>query len=571
MHLFSAMSNVLGKGPGVSLAAEAGLSRVALVSSLAAVALLWFLPLDARHLFHADEGRYAEIAREMLVSGDWVTIRYNGLKYFEKPPLHLWMTTIAYKAFGVGDWQARLWVAISGFMGMLVSMLAAQRWFGARVAILTGLVLLAAPLWNIGGHFNSLDMSVSGALACVLAFLLIAQHPSASPSGRRIWMHAAWGSMAVAVLTKGLIGIVLPGLALVVYTLVTRDWALWRRLSIAGGAIVFALIAIPWFVLVSLRNPEFPQFFFIHEHFQRYTSSVHRRSAPVWYFVPVLFVGFLPWWGLARRTSSVVCEDSGRKGFRPLVFLSAWAVTIFIFFSLSGSKLPGYVMPMLPALAMLAAVALDRLDGRPWGRQVNFMLVLAAVAFVAGPLVGRMSAETANEAYRQYMHWIIAGCGVAVAGLAAARWINTRGALLASIATASLSLHAATSLVIAGHGALDRPGSGIDLVPAINAVLKPDTPIYFVRFFDHTLPFYLRRTVTPVETADELEFGTRQEPRKWIPTYAAFRRTWTEGPHALAIMSPSTYETLRQDGLMMVPVARDMRRVVVANFRRTDP
>ena len=120
------------------------LSTQTLGCLLAAVAAVWFLSLDARHLVPSDEGRYAEIAREMFATGDWVTIRYNGLKYFEKPPFHLWMTALAYHAFGIGEWQARLWAAISGAVGLLITVLAARRWFGARVGLLSGLVLLAA-------------------------------------------------------------------------------------------------------------------------------------------------------------------------------------------------------------------------------------------------------------------------------------------------------------------------------------------------------------------------------------------------------------------------------------------
>ena len=102
------------------------------------VAIVWFLTLDWRHLLPSDEGRYAEIAREMLASGDWVTIRYNGIKYFEKPPFQMWMTALAFQAFGIGEWQARLWVAISGALGIVMTAVAARRWFGPRVASALG-------------------------------------------------------------------------------------------------------------------------------------------------------------------------------------------------------------------------------------------------------------------------------------------------------------------------------------------------------------------------------------------------------------------------------------------------
>ena len=538
----------------------------------ALVLCTWFLTLDARHLLRSDEGRYAEIAREIFASGDWVTIRYNGLKYFEKPPFHLWMTAIAYHWFGVGDWQARLWVAISGLLGLLATMFAAHRWFGSRTALLTGLVLLSTPTWNLGAHFNSLDMGVSAALACTLAGLLIAQHPQTSTARRRYWMWLAWGMMAVAVLTKGLIGIVLPGLVLIVYTLLARDWALWSRLHLVSGTLLFMVIATPWFVLVSSRNPEFAPFFFIHEHWQRYTSAVHLRDAPFWYFVPQLLAGFLPWLGLSAGILSLMREGSSASGFRPVLLLGVWASVIFVFFSASHSKLPGYIMPMFPALALLAAIALGRLSEQAWGRQLAGMLIGAASGLLASPLVARMgSSGTPNPLFHHFALWIGAACLLAVAGLSLARWFARQGQLDRSIATAALTLFAAITVGSVGHETLGRSASGSDLVAPIRAVLTPTMPIYSVRLLDHTLPFYLQRTTIMVEQPDELEFGTQQEPQKWMPTLAAFLRAWSSGPQAIAIMSHDTHAELLQAHVAMFTVAEDARRVVVANFRVPAP
>ena len=531
-----------------------------------AVVAAWFFTLDARHLLRSDEGRYAEIAREMFASGDWVTIRYNGLKYFEKPPLHLWLTALAYHAFGVGEWQARLWVALCGAGGLLMTAWAAQRWAGRRAALLTGLVLLAAPSWNIASHFNSLDMGVSGALACVLAALLIAQHPQTPAAARRRWMWAAWAAMAAAVLTKGLIGIVLPGLALVLYTLLARDWALWRRLHLISGTALFLVLTAPWFVLVSARNPEFAQFFFIHEHWQRYTSGVHQRGAPVWYFVPQLLGGFLPWLGLAPRAWTVAREDSRSGGFRPLWFCAAWATAIFVFFSASGSKLPGYILPMFPALALLCGLALARLDAAAWRRQLWWMAFAAVLALAASTLIGRVPGGADQADLRRYGVWVSAACALAAAGVFGALWLNRRGHLMPSIAAAALAWFGACTVGLVGHETLGRSTSGVDLVPAMNAVLTPDMSVYSVRLLDHTLPFYLRRNTVMVEQPDELDFGTQQEPQKWLPTLAAFTQVWATGPRALAIMSPATYAELQDTPLPMFKVAQDQRRVVVANF-----
>ena len=548
-----------------------GVSRPLAFALIVAVAAVWFLTLGPRHLLPSDEGRYAEIAREMFATGDWVTIRYNGLKYFEKPPFHLWATALAYHAFGVGDWQARLWVAVSGAGGLLVTMLGARRWFGSRVALLSGLVLLAAPTWAIASHFNSLDMSVSGALACVLAGLLLAQHPLASASQTRGWMWFTWAAMALAVLTKGLIGIVLPGMVVVVYTLIARDWALWRRLHLVSGALLMLAIAAPWFVLVSMRNPEFPYFFFIHEHWLRYTSSAHHRSAPWWYFVPQLVVGFLPWLALSRRMALAVRDDARGRGFRPVLLLGVWVAAIFVFFSLSGSKLPGYIVPIFPALAILAALALDRLEASTWARYVLASMVVIAAVLLAAATIALSSLGGAPDApARVFATWIAATSALALAGLVLA-WRLNRSAPDRSITLYSLTLFGFVSVGLLGHEAFGRKSSGVDLVASMQAILTPAMPIYSVRRLDHTLPYYLRRTTIMVEEPDELDFGTRQEPQKWLPTMGAFVNAWSSGPRALAIMSPATYAALRSDNVAMFPIAQDARRVVVANFAKPTP
>ncbi len=530
------------------------------------VACAWFLTLDARHLLRSDEGRYAEIAREMLASGDWVTTRYNGLKYFEKPPFQIWMTALAFKAFGLGEWQARLWVAISGAAGLLVTVEAARRWFGPRVAWLTGLVLIASPGWNLGSHFNSLDMGVSGALAFVLAGVLIAQHPSASPDQRRRWMWVSWAAIGVAVLTKGLIGIVLPALVLVVYTVSSRDFALWRRLHVATGLLAMLAITEPWFVLVSQRNPEFLNFFFVHEHLQRFLSTIHHREGAWWYFIPIGLAAFLPWLPLSTSMWGVARSERGSVGFRPILLLLTWTASIFVFFSFSSSKLPGYILPIYPAIAIIGALALDKLRPPQWSRQLLIAGAFVLCALPTLPILARLgSPSTPNVLYRAYVPWVGAACVLAFVGMLVA-WRLRSGHLHRSIAVYALSFFLAETVLMRGHEVFGRISSGADLVARVEAVAGPQVPIYSVRLLDHTMLFYLRRTMVVVEEPGELEFGTQQEPDKWLPTLDLFQSRWRSGPPALAIMSPQTYELLRQQRLPMTSIAADGRRIVVANF-----
>lgn len=531
---------------------------------LGVLALAWLATLGGRHLVPSDEGRYAQMAREMFVSGDWLTPRYNDLLYFEKPPLHLWATALAFHLFGVGEWQARLWSGLSALLATLALAWACARWHGPRAGWLAALVLLACPTWVLAGHFNALDMGVAAMLTLVLAAFLLAEHPDTGTGARRGWMALAWAAMGLAVLSKGLIGVVLPGVALVTYTLLTRDIGPWRRLQPLVGVPVLLLVAAPWFVAVSQANPSFAQFFFVHEHLQRYTSEVHSRAGPWWYFLPQVAVGFLPWLGLAWAMVRLAgrAASPARGALRPDALCAAWALGIFLFFSFSGSKLPGYVVPMFPALAWLAARVLLQADAATWRRLRGWMLVgLAAVAVVVVAVMLRSE----RPALQAYARWLLLPAAVAAAAVALAAAFERRGARDASLACAAVGWWLAGTLGMLGHANLSRAASGVDLLPAIEVRLQPATVIYGVKRLDHTLPFYLGRPLVMVERPGELAFGVQQEPWRWLPTVAAWRQRWEGGPPALAIMSAQTHDELQAGGVPMFAVGRDERRVLVAN------
>ena len=237
---------------------------------LALLALLWFGGLGQRSLIHPDEGRYAEIPREMLATGDWLTPRLNAIKYFEKPPLQYWATATGFAAFGLSEWSARLWPALTGFLTALLVAFTGRRLFGRDAGIAAGVITLGNIYFFAMGQVITLDMGLTFFMTAMLCATLIAQSGMGS---RRRWMLLAWASAALAMLSKGLIALALPGAALVLFTLVARDPAIWRRLEIGWGLVVFLLIAAPWFIVVSIVNPEFPEFFFLHEHFARFTGD----------------------------------------------------------------------------------------------------------------------------------------------------------------------------------------------------------------------------------------------------------------------------------------------------------
>ncbi|MET0731578.1 MAG: glycosyltransferase family 39 protein, partial [Casimicrobiaceae bacterium] len=259
------------------------------------MSVVWFALLDVRKLQHPDEGRYAEIAREMVVSGDWVTPRLNDLKYFEKPPLQYWATAAAFKVFGEGEIPARLYTAFCGLVAILAVFFTMRRLRTRLPALVAVSVLLSSPYFLGLGGIVTLDMGLTGWLTLAVGAFLVAQARARDERERRRLMLVAWAAIALAVLSKGLVGLVIPAATIFLHCLVHRDWRLLRRLEWGRGLAVFLLIAAPWFILVSRENPEFARFFFIHEHFERFLMPGHRRVEPWWYFPVLVFVGLLPW------------------------------------------------------------------------------------------------------------------------------------------------------------------------------------------------------------------------------------------------------------------------------------
>lgn len=489
------------------------LNRITLVLLVVALAIVWFAPLGLRHLIPSDEGRYAEMAREMFVTGDWITPRYNGYKYFEKPPLQTWMNALTFAWFGIGEWQARLYTALASFAGVLLVGFTGARLFNPLSGFLAAVVLAASPYWNLMGHFNALDMGLAFWMALSLCSLLLAQRPGLRPAAARGWMWACWAAMAFAVLSKGLVGLILPGAVLVLYTLIARDWALWKRLYLVSGLVIFFAIVTPWFVLVQQRNPEFFNFFFIVQQFRRYLTPEQNRPGPLYYFVPVLLVGFLPWLSVAWQSIRHALRMPRQpNGFSPMLVLLIWSAFIFLFFSASHSKLISYVLPVAPALALIIGAYLplmtaDRFRRHLLGYLVFFVAAAFGIIFLAFGTIG----GTGHDEFGRY----------------------SSGALLAPTVRAEL------------------------------AKLPPDTPFYSIEMLDHTFPFYMGHTTIMVQRQDELGFGISMEPNKWIPTVDEWITRWKQETHALAIMPPGQYDALVKQGVPMRVIARDNRRVIV--------
>ncbi len=534
--------------------------------------LILFISLDGlgdRKLANPDEGRYSEISREMALSGDFVTPRLNGLKYFEKPPLQYWATAIAFKLFGESELTARLYTALCGLGCILLIAYTGRRLYDEETGLLAALVLLSAPYFTALNEIVTLDMGLTFWMTLTVSSFLISQC-TATEESRRRWLRMAWIGMAGAMLSKGLIGIVFPAAALFLYCVTQRNLRLIAQLEWVRGLIIFVVLVLPWFVLVSVQNPEFLQFFFIHEHFERFTGTTHRRVGNWWFFLPILFGGFLPWIvALIPATVSGWRSSARLAGqnriFAPLKFVLLYSAFILLFFSNSGSKLPAYILPMFPVLGLVIGVYLRNVDARrlAWLALPVFPVAIwGAYAAWQAPMT-KAQEDFSRPLYDEMSLWVIAAALVIAASTLIAffalryhrKWL---GVLLMAMGTI-----VGVEFIERGYEQISPLQSGANLAQSIRSFLKPETRLYAVEIYDQSLPFYLKRTLTLVNYVDEFELGETREPGNWIKRLEDFPAAWNAGGPAIAIIQPGDVEKMKLLGLSFEIIHQDPRRVAI--------
>jgi 4-amino-4-deoxy-L-arabinose transferase-like glycosyltransferase len=551
------------------------------------VAVLWLATLPLRPLFNPDEGRYAEIPREMLAGGDWVIPHLNGVAYLEKPPLQYWATALALRVFGHGEFAARLYTALCALATLVVVWLAARRLWSSAAAWQAAAVLSSMLLFLVLGQLLTLDMSLTFYLTLGLTAFLLAQHAAAAAQGAgaggaerglmaergwgaergwmtaRRWMLLAWVATALGVLTKGLVAAAIPAAVLVLYSLYSRDFSPWRRLYLGRGVPLFLAITVPWHWLAARRMQDFLQFFFVHEHLSRYLTPSADREEPWWFFATVFLLGSIPWTLPALRVMTESWRRRAADGqFDHALFLWLWIVFVCVFFSLSDSKLIPYILPAMPALALLIAaspVAAWRRDLLITAAFTVLVSILFATASIYGP---RFIAATARGQYFTMLAGPLAQIALllGISGmfvLLQQRRDPTRAAVFLGVGwcVAGMLLMRAAGLVAPIY-------SGVVLARAVDTIPR-DAPIYSVGTYDQTLPFYWQRTFQLVAYRGELDFGLRHAPEAEIPSVAQFVAEWRGVPDGYAVMETRMFDDLNNGGVPMREIARDVHRVLV--------
>jgi 4-amino-4-deoxy-L-arabinose transferase-like glycosyltransferase len=521
-------------------------------------ALFFTFDLGGRAISSPDEGRYIEIPREMVETGDYVLPRLNGIYYFEKPPLFYWMEAVAIKIFGVSEFSTRLVPALLGLFGCLSTLYVGQRFYGRTAGLLAGGILASTLLYYALARFIVLDMAVSVFVSAALfAFLLACDEKDEKRA--LWWARAGHLAAALAVLSKGLIGLALPGLIGLIWLAMIGRWSLLKRILCPSGIAIFLAVSVPWHVLAAMENKDFLWFYFVHEQFLRFSTTVHNRYEPMWFFVPVLIAGFLPWTGyIWHGVKQALPSSWAKRASRPReLYMLIWIVVIFIFFSISDSKLITYILPIFPPLAVLIAGVVapyidgNRRDDLHVGRYV-FAVVAAILALVV-PVAYLTPALATNEDIAPYLDSVkslvvpmaIIFALAAVAVLVLPRRYGMRATIPIILATAVLGW-TGVSLVASRAD----PNSIKPLALAIKPYLTEQDKVvsYGTLFYD--LPVYLERKVIVVDNHAEFKFGMTQEDTTSIVQYSNdFWAVWAGEQRYFVLARARTFNEWLLEGL----------------------
>lgn len=507
------------------------------LAAAAAVVLLYLLPLGSYPLMEPDEGRYAEIPREMVESGDYITPRLNYVKYFEKPALLYWANAASFSVLGQNEFAARLFPALCALGGAAATAAFGTTLYGRRAGFIAGTAAATSLLYFAIGTINITDMP--------LAFFLTVAFWSfymARSGGRRRWYLLFYLASALAVLAKGLVGAVLPGIVILAYIAAAREWRLLAEALYLPGLVLFFAVCAPWFWLVCRENPDFFHFFFVQEHFLRYMTKMHGRYEPFWFFLPLLPAGLLPWtaflFPLFSRGSVLRSPGSGDVR-RANMYLLLWGGLILLFFSFSDSKLIPYITPCIPPFALLIGADIDRMCGnRRWHGGALFWL--SAEALLLGSGLVAASFLTGRYADTAMTMRVVLKAVPALAAMPIFAWFFTsRGRRDFGAALRSLVLCALVFIWgLQGLYQIIAPARTLKYAAEAAALERgADDTVAVYGEVAQGLSFYARTRVMTVGALGELEFGAKQpEGLGWFPTKEEFLKMWDSGERGFVLV-----------------------------------
>lgn len=375
-----------------------------------------FFKLGGLLLFDVDEAVFSEATREMVETGNYITPTYNYEPRYDKPILFYWLQAIAYKLFGISESAARLPSAITGVGLAAITFFFIKRLYGQRVALLAGLCLILNLQFFVYTHSAVTDMTLTLFITASLYsfYLGFHQYHTSHIAHHNKWYMLCWVFAALAALTKGIIGILFPAAIVFVYLLTAGRLSDIKTLLAPKYILVFLAVAAPWYIAQFYINGwEFFNAFIIKHHFKRYTDVISSHSGPIYFYVPVILAGFFPWVAFLPNAFYRGIKEKGLY-----LFALIWFSVVFVFFSISGTKLPNYIMPLFPAMAIMAGLTINNfIEGRlkkAWLYASVISLVTIAIAIAMTSFV--LPYQVAMEInLPHYLFWGIGICFIVIA------------------------------------------------------------------------------------------------------------------------------------------------------------
>lgn len=502
---------------------------------------LFFYRLDARSLWEIDEGMHAATAAEMVRTGDWLTPRFNGEPFFDKPVFFNWLTAVSLKLLGFTELAVRLPAALLGLGTVLATYLLGRRMFGSPTAFLGAAVLASSVMFVVLSRVVVHDMCLTFFLTVALGLFYAALFDPSAQEGRRrkVYLALAWTAMGCAILTKGPIGVVLStGIALV-FLLWIREARLILKSQLVSGIVILLVVAGPWYLAMHLEHPDFIRYFIVEQHLGNIggdaVNGTPRHEEPFYFYVPILLGGLFPWTFFLPAALFTQRPNRKTPEGRATTFLWIWAGLTLLIFTVSTSKLPTYVLPVFPPLALLLGAAWVKLMGDP-ARGVRRLFVGGAALLSAvgvGALVFALIAPPVelNVKYGVDLGHITAICAVLAVGFGLALVLMLRrryGPAQAAVALTLTAMFVATSVLVLPR--VDPYRSTKEIVLRLDRELPPGEDFMYlagiVGVADSAL-FYTDRKAVVMIGYDTLEQFLASEERVYCFAKRGPLKAWS--------------------------------------------
>ena len=526
------------------------------------IGIFYALWMGSYALFVPDEGRYPEVAREMVATGDYITPRLNGVAFLDKPVLYYWLQASAIKMFGVKEWALRFWPALIGVFGTLVLYGTGRMLFDRRTGLLAAIILATSPLYYGAAHYANLDLEVASLVADSLLCFLAAIQGDASRRIKNYLLLAAYVFAGLAALTKGLIGIVFPAMIIGGWIILLNRWRLLTKMRLFTGLAIFLVITVPWYALVQKANPEFLHFFFVTQQVSRFlTTQEFNSKAPLWFYLPVVLAGFFPWSiFLVQSVASKLRQSwQNRQRHATDLFLLLWLFIVFIFFSIPHSKTVGYILPIFPVLALLVGSYVSQAWDEPkrpgiFAALVTFILASLAIAaiFIAAPYMELFDVSQAYFAELRNMGLILVLSALTCYGL------YKRGeTLMRWFAGLTATILVFLLIFISGVTIINEKSSK-PIAATLKTLIKPGDEVVTYYKYYQDLPLYLGQRITIVADwhAPDIAFNDNwlremwygmvfQDTSQWLIEEQAFWQRWNSGKRLFVVTNEDHYVALK--------------------------